>query len=213
MTSSVHGRSWQVLVVFGASGSGKSTAAREIALEQGVTWLQVDDLRLALQYSQATLPNLTDELYFFESTPDLWSLPTERLCRAFVQTAMAMLPAVRVVIDSHVVTRVPIVIEGDGIFPALVEDPVIAPLVATGVVRFCCVAASGVEELLDNMINRGRGEHVGDREDARPHALANDAYNTWLVAESERLGIPVVSSRPYSSLAKRIVEAVSEFPG
>ncbi len=47
--------------------------------------------------------------------------------------------------------------------------------------RFCGIAASGVDELLDNMVSRGRGEQLGDRESARPNALANDAYNTWLV--------------------------------
>ena len=53
---------WWVLVVLGASGTGKSTAAQQIARAVGATWLQVDDLRLALQFSRVALPQGTDQL-------------------------------------------------------------------------------------------------------------------------------------------------------
>jgi predicted kinase len=62
---------WSVLVLFGASGTGKSTAAAWIGRQYGLTWLQVDDLRLTLQYSRARLPERTDQLYFFDETPDV----------------------------------------------------------------------------------------------------------------------------------------------
>lgn len=40
---------WTVLLIGGPSGRGKTTAARRIGTRLGVPWLQVDDLRLALQ--------------------------------------------------------------------------------------------------------------------------------------------------------------------
>ena len=64
---------WKVLVLFGASGTGKSTSGGEIARSRGVAWMQVDDLRLALQSSRVTLPVGTDALYF--SRPRLTSGP------------------------------------------------------------------------------------------------------------------------------------------
>ena len=202
-------RPWSVLVLFGASGTGKSTAARQIAVTSGATWMQVDDLRLALQYSRVTLPQQTDRLYFFETTPDLWTLPPAEMLEAFIDVATVMTPAVRVVIDSHVFTGVPMVIEGDGVFPFLINDPVIRPWVDAGVVRFCCVAAEGLDELVENMVGRGRGDHLHDFERVATHAHANLAFNDWLATTSRSLGIPVVQSRPFDSLAHRIERAIT----
>lgn len=54
-----------VLLIGGASGTGKSTVAHQLGLQPGIPWLQVDDLRLALERSRVTLPENTAALYFF----------------------------------------------------------------------------------------------------------------------------------------------------
>ncbi len=200
---------WQVLVLFGASGTGKSTAARQIASGSGTTWMQVDDLRLALQYSQVTLPTMTDRLYFFESTPDFWARPPDELLQAFIDVATVMAPAVRVVIDSHLATGVPMVIEGDGVLPFLVDDPVLRLWVDSGAIRFCCVAAGSRTELIENMVRRGRGDHLDDHERVAMQATANLAFNDWLVEMSRVLRIPVVPSRPFDTLPDRIKQAIT----
>lgn len=200
---------WKVLVLLGASGTGKSTIARWIAQESGATWMQVDDLRLALQYSKVSLPDRTERLYWFDETPDFWLRPIFDVVDAFIDVATLMVPAVRVVIDGHVVTDVPMVIEGDGILPSLVADTVLRPLVAAGMVRFCCLAAKNVEELTENMLSRGRGDHLADHERVTCQAMANHAFSNWLVNESQVHGIPVIASRPFDTLAERIYRAVS----
>jgi len=200
---------WQVLVLFGASGTGKSTAARQVARASGATWMQVDDLRLALQYSRVTLPEGTDRLYFFETTPDIWTRPVDDLLQAFVDVATVMAPAVRVVIDSHLATGVPMVIEGDGVLPSLVEDPVLRPWIAAGSLRFCCVAAESRAELIENMVRRRRGDHLEDRKRVTLQANANLAFNDWLVESSRAPRIPVVASRPFDTLADRIEQAIT----
>lgn len=198
-------RSWTVLVILGASGTGKSTAARALAVRQDASWLQVDDLRLALQYSRVSLPERTEPFYFFERTEDVWSLPVDELVQGFIDVAELMVPAVRVVIDSHVMTNVPLVLEGDGILPALLVDPVIWPHAEAGRVRFCTVTASGAGELLESMIQRGRGMDGGEAAHHHRHAEANAAFGEWLAQESRRYDIPLVPSRPYASLPDRIL--------
>lgn len=206
--SVAHGRSWTVLAILGAIGTGRSTAARTLAVRQDASWLQVDDLRLALQYSRVSLPERTERFHFFERTDDVWSLPVDELVQGFIDVAELMVPAVRVVIDSHVVTNVPLVLEGDGILPALLVDPVIRPHAEAGRVRFCTVRASGAGELLENMIQRGRGMDVGEVAHHRRHAEANAAFNEWLAEESRRHGVPLVPARPFASLSDRILIAI-----
>jgi 2-phosphoglycerate kinase len=205
---------WTVLVLLGASGTGKSTAATEIARRTGATWMQVDDLRLALQYSLVVLPEHTGHLYAFVDDADVWSRPMDELRRAFVDVAEVMVPAVRVVIDSHVVTNVPMVIEGDGILPALFDDPVLRPHIDAGLIRFCSVAADDPGELLENMLTRGRGIDTDRANLARQRAqvAANEAFGAWLAEQSRRRGIPVVSSRPFDSLVERILKAIDAIP-
>ncbi len=213
MDPSVTGdRPWTVLVILGASGTGKSTVARNIALRYGVPWMQVDDLRLALQYSHVSLPERTDRLYFLERSEDVWSLPVEDLLRGFIDVAELMVPAVRVVIDSHVVTDVPLVLEGEDDLPALAEDPVIRPHIQAGHVRFCTVTAGNTEELFENMIGRGRGMDVGDVVRHRWHAEANAAFGSWLADRSREHRIAVVASRPFVTLPDRILVATGRSP-
>ena len=173
-------RSWEVLVLFGASGTGKSVAAAEIGRRYGISWVQVDDLRLALQYSQASLPERTDELYFLERTSGVWTRTPAELRQAFINVADLMAPALGIVIHSHVVTSAPMVIEGDGVLPGLTENSLLKPLVDTGVIRFCCVATPSIDDLLENMLARGRGVDVAEPDRPRAQAAANEAFGRWL---------------------------------
>lgn len=66
-------RGWKVLLIGGSSGAGKTVISREIGLRFGISWLQVDDLRLALQWSHVTLLEHSDALYLFQN-PDTWQL-------------------------------------------------------------------------------------------------------------------------------------------
>jgi len=198
---------WEVLVILGASGVGKSTVAAEIARRRGVTWLQVDDLRLTLQFSNATLPERTDDLYFFERTPDIWQRPVAELLRGFISVAEVMAPAVRTVIHSHILTRAPMVIEGDGILPALVEEPLLRPLVRAGVIRFVGIATPDASDIYQNMIARGRGVAASKPASGQRQAEANAGYGAWLESECQSLNIPLVAPRPFQTLPERILEA------
>ncbi len=67
--------------------------AERLGLRLGIPWLQVDDLRLALQCSQVVLPENTEALYFFERTPNVWRLAPEQLRDALIAVGHVMAPA------------------------------------------------------------------------------------------------------------------------
>jgi hypothetical protein len=96
---------WTVLLIGGVSGTGKSTVAKAIARRHDADWLQVDDLRLALQWSDVRLTGeyATEALHFFERTPEVWRLPAERLRDAMIAVGEAMTEAVAIVVGNHVV--------------------------------------------------------------------------------------------------------------
>ena len=206
-------RTWTVLLIGGPSGSGKTTVARDLGLRFGVSWLQVDDLRLALHWSRATLPDAraTEALYFFLDTPNVWRLPPERLRDALIAVGEAMTPAIEIVVANHVATDAPVVIEGDAILPSLVARPELRPLVATGRVRAVFLDEPDEAELYEGMIARGRGIAGRSQEGLRTEARAKRLHGHWLADEAKRHGVPVLTVRPWDSLVERVA-AAAEHP-
>ncbi len=206
--SDAHDRLGKVLLIGGASGTGKTTLAKALAATLGIAWVQVDDLRLALQRSQVRLPTAqaTDALYFFERTPDVWSLPAERLRDGLIAVGEAMTDAITVVIENHIVQNDPAVIEGDGILPSLMEQPTLRTYAATGHLRAAFIAPASEEELLRNMIGRGRG--VPDKRSAELARIAemNWLYAAWLEAEARRRNLHVIPTGPRDTLVGRVTQ-------
>ncbi len=171
-----------MLLLGGPSGVGKTIVARQLGLRLGISWLQVDDLRLALQWSRVTFPRETAALYFFEETPGIWNLPPERLRDGLIAVGEVISPAIEVVITNHVDTKAPIIIEGDGILPSLFARPEVRDRVAR---------RRGIAERTENEL--------------RTEARAKWLYGQWLTSEAQHYGMPVLESRPWSTLLERLI--------
>jgi 2-phosphoglycerate kinase len=200
---------WKALLIGGISGAGKSTVAKRLGLRLGLPWLQVDDLRLALQWSRVTLPQRTEELYFFLETPDVWKQPPERLRDALIAVGEIMSPAIEVVVASHLATAVPIIIEGDGILPSLLARSELRELVISGDVQAVFIVESDEQMIFANMLERGRGIEGRAEEELRTEACAKWLYGRWLAEEARRFRIPVLEARPWISLDERILAVAS----
>lgn len=203
-------RPWTVLLIGGSSGTGKTTIAAEVGRRLGTSWLQVDDLRLALQRSRVALPTGTEALYFFEETPDVWRLPPERLRDGLIAVGDVMTPAIEIVVENHVETIAATVIEGDGILPSLLARPSLRRYLTDGRVRAVFLVEPDEEAILANMLARGRG--VIDQTDAalRVQAHAYWLFGRWLAGEAARLDLPVMETRPWATLAQRILAPSNE---
>jgi 2-phosphoglycerate kinase len=199
---------WDVLLIGGPSGVGKSTAAKHLARRFVVPWLQVDDLRLALQASQVRLPDSEDtqKLYFFD-TPDVWQRSAEQVRDGFIGIGEVLSPAIAKVITNHLATAEPLILEGDGLLPSLLARADIQAWDPDGRVQAVVVAPPDEEMILRNMLERGRGIPGRSETDLCLNAEANWLYGTWLVAEAQRFGMPVVDAMPFASLGDRIAVA------
>jgi 2-phosphoglycerate kinase len=200
---------WSVVLIGGPSGAGKTTVARAIGRYVGASWLHVDDVRLAFQRSLVTLPERTEALYFFERTPDVWCRPPEQLCEALITVGQLLAPALEVIIENHVDTADPIVIEGDGILPALLARPSVHVRTMRGHVRAIFLLEAEEQVLLANIIARQRGVTHRTEAALRTEARAKWLYGQWLAREAHRAGLPVLEARPWSTLVERVMAALS----
>ncbi|CAA9561790.1 MAG: hypothetical protein AVDCRST_MAG19-1864 [uncultured Thermomicrobiales bacterium] len=199
----IHRPAWSVLLPGGPSGAGKSEAAA-IGRRLGVSWLQVDDLRLALQQSGAVLPRGTAELRIFLDTPRLWRLPPERLRDALIGVGAAVGPAIEIVVANHVDTDAPVVMERDGILPSLLDRPPVRERMEAMRVRAAFLVEPDEAVLYANMVARERG--IADRSAAslRTEARANWLFGRWLEGEARR-SVPVLEPRPWETLPDRLL--------
>jgi len=201
-------RDWTVLLVGGPSGSGKTMVAERVGLKAHVPWLQVDDLRLTLQFSNVTLPEGTEALYFLERT-QARSLSPEQLRDGLIAVGAVMFPALDVVIRHHVATDKPLVIEGDGILPSLIARPTVREYVAGGQARAVFLVEPDESAILNNMLARGRGFEARTTDEQRTEARAKWLYGQWLTEEAQRYGLPVLEPRPWDTLTERTLAATT----
>jgi 2-phosphoglycerate kinase len=200
-------RSWDVLLIGGVSGAGKTTAAREIARRLVVPWIGVDDLRLALQWSRVTLPEprQTEALYLFLDNPDVWKLPAERLRDGLIDVAELMMPAIEIVTENHLHNRDPLIIEGDGIHPAIVERENLREDVEGGSVRAVFVHEPDADVLYASYLTRARLLEGRGEAELRNEATAKALFSAWIADEAACRGLAVVNSRPLPTLIDRIL--------
>ena len=197
--------SWTVLLLGGPSGVGKSRVARQIGLHFGIPWLEVDDLRLAFQHSHVSLPQRTEELYFFTDTPNVWQLEPERLLAGLIATGEVMSSAIEIVVANHCDNAGPIIIEGDGILPTLFDRPLICQYIKSGQVKGVFLVEPNEEILLANMVARGRGITERSMSELRTEARAKWLYGQWLTEQASHYSLLVLEPRQWDTLAERIV--------
>ena len=176
-------------------------------------WIGVDDLRLAFQWSRVSLPARTAALYFFLDTPAVWSLPPERLRDGLIEVGEIMSPAVDIVVGNHLNNAGPVILEGDGILPSIVARQEIRAGLAAGRVRIVFVDEPDEARLYQNYCQRGRGPQDRPADELQSETRAKARFNAWTVAEANRRGLPVVASRPFETLAERILAAAASRPG
>lgn len=195
---------WTVALIGGSSGVGKSTTAEQVGLRFGVPWLQLDDVRLALQSSRVTLPERTEALYFFEETPNVWRLPPERLRDGLIALSDVLSVAVEAVVEKHVTSAAPVLIEGDSIVPSMLTRRSLRDAVHDKRVRPIFVIESEEEAIRASLEARGQEHATPTDTELRVEARAKWLHGQWLATEARDRGLAVLEARPWQTLALRI---------
>ena len=118
-------------------------------------------------------------------------------------------PALEVVIENHVDTAAPIVIEGDGVLPSLYARSSVRDRARTGQVQAVFLVEPEEDVVFANLVARGRGMGGQSEAEIRTEARAKWLYGQWLADGAHRYNLPVLASRPWPTLVERIMAATS----
>jgi 2-phosphoglycerate kinase len=193
--------SWGVLLVCGASGTGKTRVSYPLARHYGVPIVEVDDLVEALQ--AMTTPEHQPLLHYWRTHPEAARLPPADIADLQVAVAEALVPAVDAVVGNHLETDTPVIIEGDYLLPILATRDSFAGVPAGGRVSAVVLHEPDEAQIMANYLRRepGHGEQLHR---ARVSAL----YGDRLVAQAAEAGIPTVTARPWANVIGRVIAAL-----
>jgi 2-phosphoglycerate kinase len=198
MNGESHGN-WQVLLLGGASGVGKTHVSYRLAhrLKFGIT--EVDDFQVVLQ--RMTTPEQLPRLHFWDAQPDAAQRLDEAQRLAHIQAVGRELsPALEAVVANHLTDGPSLVLEGDFILPELAARTQFAGVHSQGRVRAVFLYEDDEQQILRNY-------HARHGEQQQRRARASWNYSQWLRAEAARLGLPTVAARPWETVLERVSAA------
>ena len=198
---------WLVLLIGGHSAAGKTTAAERLGRALGVPWLMVDDLRLAFQRAEVTLPSGTEALYL-DTQPGFRRGTPEEQCAALIDVGHVMSAALEAIVENHVDQQLPIVIEGDGIVPSLLGRPPVLERAAW--IRAAFIVEPDESALRTALASRRGSRAVGlGQDELQAESKAKWMFGQWLAEEASHHGLAVVEPRPWDTLPDRLLEKVA----
>lgn len=189
-----------VVLVGGASGTGKTQLSTRLARHLGMGMTPIDDLHLAVR--TMTTPAQQPELHAWFVHPDPGALTAEQIVDLHLGASRALLPALEAVVLDHLQEGLPCVMEGSYLLPDLLTRPVLVPAVASGEVR--AVFLYEAKEQVERNLQAREPESGAQSGRARVSGLLNDHFRR----EAGRCGLPSLAARPWDTLLERALAAL-----
>lgn len=205
----------RILLIGGSSGVGKTSVAQRLGRRLAFSHVLVDDIRIAIQ--SVTTPAEKPDLHRFHGPDFLSRMSAQQFVDGLIAVGRAITPALHTIVSHHLAVDVagPLLLEGDGILPALAASQDFADVRGTRLPDISRRVASvfliepDADVLLENQLQRSPTFYGGDPEMQRRYTDAIWRYGQWLRAEAERYGCPTVSPRPFATLEQRILDAIA----
>ena len=180
-------RNWTVLLIGGASGTGKSSLAYGLAHFYDVSVLEIDDI------TQAVKALTTKELLPVIHSDNFWDAGVKGNVSWLINVSMELLPALKAVVNRHIEDRLPVIIEGDFIHPEL------ASAFNDSEVKVIYVQEDK-GQIVQNFLLREGGCSQNYRADISAE------YGKWIFDSCVKLGIAQIEARPWDTVVDRAVE-------
>jgi len=193
MNKQTEPRNWDILIIGGASGTGKTVVSRALARRHGMDLVRVDDFQVLLE--AITTPKAIPAIHYWTENPNWRDEGIEASVGRLVDAARALSPGLAAVINDHLTENIPMILEGDFILPEFAAS-LKNPRVASVFIHEPCG-----EQILQNYMAR-----EGELQQFR--ANVSHAHGNWLAESCIKHGIPIVQSRPWDNLAQRIINCI-----
>jgi 2-phosphoglycerate kinase len=193
-------RSWQVLLIGGGAGVGKSSVAFQLARHFEVGLTEVDDFQRVLE--RMTTPAQYPAVHAFNQNPEGWlAMDDQRKVDALIVYGEVMSMALEPVLRNHLDGCIPTIYEGDFLLPSFAARTSFYGHPAEGRVRGIFLYDDAEQ------INRNFQDREGTPQPER--ASISYLYSEWLRAEAGRYGQIAIPARPWDTAAERAMSALS----
>ncbi|MFJ9677806.1 hypothetical protein ACIRP2_07095 [Streptomyces sp. NPDC101194] len=196
------GTSWDILLIGGASGVGKSRVAAQLATGAAGFVVEFDDVVSAVE--AMTTAQHHPALHHFDGIPDTGRLTVEQVLNLQIATARALEPAVLGVVRNRLTVDVPALVEGDYLTPAAAVEAIREGRAAGRRVRAVFLHEESADRITANYA--AREPECGEQ---THRARVSAAYSRWLGDQASLHALPVVACRPWDTLAARIGRVLS----
>lgn len=187
-------RDWTVLLIGGASGSGKSSVAYELSRIHNVNVIEVDDIFEAIK--SMTTRELHPAIHYWSTGINWIDIGVSGNVKWLIDVSKEMITGLKSIVENHIEADVPVIIEGDFIHPELalsIENPKVKSLF---------INESDKIQIVQNYLDREGGELQHFRADI------STQYGKWLEKECISLGIPLIESRPWDTIIQRLMKCI-----
>lgn len=194
-------RAWDVLLLGGPSGVGKTGVSYRLARHFDIGITEVDDLCIALK--ALTTPEQQPALHYWHTHPEAMHWPAQEILALHLAVCRALAPVVEAVAANHVETRTPIVLEGDYLLPETVAQW----RLSKGMSR---VKAVWLYEPDESQITRNYALREPDAGEQSKRAHVSWLFGNWLQAECHRHNLTALPARPWDSTLERMLLAIRD---
>jgi 2-phosphoglycerate kinase len=187
-------RNWTVLFIGGASGTGKSSIAYEIARYYGVNVLEVDDVHLSVE--TVTTKEMFPAIHYWNTGVNWRDIGVDGNVNWLIDVSKEMIPVLKELVNRHIEDKLPIIIEGDFIYPEFTksfENPE---------VKSIFVHETDINQIVQNYYLREGGDLQHYR------AEISVAYGKWIADTCNQNGISVIESRPWDTVLTRALKSL-----
>lgn len=144
-----------------------------------------------------TTPEQQPAIHYWRTHPEADNLPPEEILELFLSVCRALGPAIEAVVQNHIESRMPIVLEGDYLLPEMIAAWTIDRA------RAVFLYEPDESQLLRNFAAREPAEGKQEK-----RARVSWLYGQWLRDECKRLGLVALPSRPWNTVLDRIVHTL-----
>lgn len=182
-------RDWTVLFIGGASGTGKSSLAYEIAKFYGVNVLEVDDIHLSVE--KVTTKDSFPAIHYWDDGLNWEDVGVDDNVNWLIDVSKEMIPVLKELVNRHIKDNLPIIIEGDFIYPEFTSS------FREPEVKSIFVNETDINQILQNYLSREGGNMQHYR------AEISITYGKWIADICNQNDIRMIESRPWDTVLTR----------